>query len=64
MKPNPLLSLNHLTVPVVRILVLPECGCVRGARLANVPITDVARELCPHDGLCSERPEWSLTTRT
>src|SRR5215216_1573886 len=41
MKPNPLLSLNHFTVPVVRILVLPRCGCVRGARPAYVPITDV-----------------------
>src|SRR5690349_4480557 len=32
MKPNPLLSLNHLTVPVVRILVLPFGVAVFGAR--------------------------------
>src|SRR5687767_5911565 len=62
MKPNPLLSLNHFTVPVVRIACIPQCGCVRGARRAYVPIT-VSRDLYPHDGRVPSGDSLSLTTQ-
>src|SRR5262249_31662605 len=51
MKPKPLASLNHLTVPVVRIVPTP-CGC--GNRSADMRRTDrlrSVRELNPHAGL-------------
>src|SRR5690242_14324740 len=49
MKPKPLASLNHLTVPVVRIVLLLT-SVVIGVRTCAVPTDYAARESSPHAG--------------
>src|SRR4029077_18362252 len=49
MKPKPLASLNHLTVPVVRIVLLLT-SVVIGVRTCAVPTDYAMRESNPHAG--------------
>src|SRR5713101_735635 len=49
MKPKPLASLNHLTVPVVRIVLLLT-SVVIGVRTCAVPTDYAMRESSPHAG--------------
>src|SRR4029077_20537383 len=49
MKPKPLASLNHLTVPVVRIVLLLT-SVVIGVRTCAVPTDYAVRESSPHAG--------------
>src|SRR6478752_4369000 len=53
MKPKPLASLNHFTVPVVRMFLLLNLCCGRSPD-CRYGRRQLARDHCPHDGLARE----------
>jgi len=74
MKPNPLASLNHFTIPVVRIAVLPSWCCAGRNPLEGLQVRRGAlRGSCPRVGLPPTSPaasrggvfsfEWGLDAK-